>query len=139
MLPSLTLALPVAGIVSQVLRHGLDAAEGQPFAMTARSRGVSPSALVRRHSLRHAAMDALTLGGYLVGSLLGGAVLVETVFARPGLGQVAIRAIVGRDFPVILGIIVVGAVVFALVNLAVDLSYRTLDPRLRRVSVETRS
>jgi len=138
-LPSLALALPVAGIVSQVLRHGLDAAEGQPFAMTARSRGVSPSGLVRRHSLRHAAMDALTLGGYLVGSLLGGAVLVETVFARPGLGQVAIRAIVGRDFPVILGIIVVGAVVFALVNLAVDLSYRGLDPRLRRVSVETRS
>jgi len=84
-------------------------------------------------------MDALTLGGYLVGSLLGGAVLVETVFARPGLGQVAIRAIVGRDFPVILGIIVVGAVVFALVNLAVDRSYRVLDPRLRRVSVETRS
>lgn len=132
-LPSLTLALPVAGIISQVLRQGLDFAEGQPFSTTARSRGVTPAGVVARHTLRHAAMDTLTLSGYLVGSLLGGAVLVESVFARPGLGRVAIRAIIGRDMPVILGIIVLAALVFAIINLVVDLSYRRLDPRLRLV------
>jgi peptide/nickel transport system permease protein len=130
-LPSLTLALPVAGIISQILRQGLDFAEGQAFSTTARSRGVSPAGLVARHSLRHAAMDTLTLSGYLIGSLLGGAVLVESVFARPGLGRVAIRAIIGRDLPVILGVIVLAALVFAVINLVVDLSYRVLDPRQR--------
>ncbi len=130
-LPALTLALPVAGIISQVLRQGLDAAEAQPFSTTARARGLSRAGLVLRHSLRHAAADSLTLTGYLVGSLLGGAVLVETVFARQGLGGVAIRAILGRDVPVVLGIIVYAAIVFALLNLIVDLSYRLLDPRLR--------
>ena len=130
-LPAVTLALPVAGILSQVLRQGLDHAERQPFALTARARGITPAGLVRRHTLRHAAIDTVTLGGYLVGSLLGGAVLVETVFARPGLGQVAIRAIIGRDLPVVLGVVVVAAVVFALLSVIVDASYRALDPRLR--------
>lgn len=137
-LPSLTLALPVAGIVSQVLRQGLDFAEGQAFSTTARARGISPAGLVARHTLRHAAMDTLTLSGYLVGSLLGGAVLVESVFARPGLGRVAIRAIMGRDMPVILGIILLAALVFAVINLVVDLSYRALDPRLRRPAGEVK-
>jgi len=73
----------------------------------------------------------VTLTGYLFGSLLGGAVLVETVFARQGLGGVAIRAIIGRDIPVVLGLIVCAGVVFAVVNLLVDLSYRWLDPRIR--------
>lgn len=130
-LPALTLALPIAGIISQVLRQGLDAAETQQFATTARARGVGQVGLVLRHSLRHAAADSLTLTGYLVGSLLGGAVLVETVFARQGLGGVAIRAIVGRDLPVVLGVIVYAAIVFALVNLVVDLLYERIDPRLR--------
>jgi ABC-type dipeptide/oligopeptide/nickel transport systems, permease components len=130
-LPSLTLALPVAGIISQVLRQGLDAAEAQQFSTTARARGVGAAGLVLRHGLRHAAADSLTLTGYLVGSLLGGAVLVETVFARQGLGGVAVRAIVGRDLPVVLGVIVYAAIVFALVNLAVDLLYERIDPRLR--------
>lgn len=135
-LPSLTLALPVAGIISQILRQGLDFAEGQAFSTTARSRGVTPAGLVVRHTLRHAAMDTLTLSGYLVGSLLGGAVLVESVFARPGLGRVAIRAIIGRDLPVILGIIILAALVFAVLSLLVDLSYRALDPRLRLARTE---
>ena len=131
-LPAVTLALPVAGIISQVLRQGLDHAESQPFALTARARGISPARLVSRHTARHAAMDSLTLSGYLVGAVLGGSVLVETVFARPGLGQVTIRAIIGRDLPVILGLIVLSALIFAIINLAVDYSYRALDPRLRR-------
>lgn len=133
-LPALTLALPVAGILSQVVRQGLDSAEHQPFATTARSRGITPAGLVMRHTLRHAATGGLTLTGYLAGSLLGGAVLVETVFARQGLGGVAIRAIISRDLPVVLGIIVLGSVIFAVLNLLVDFSYRMVDPRLRLVS-----
>jgi len=133
-LPALTLALPVAGIISQVLRQGLEHAGAQPFALTARSRGISQARLVSHNTLRHAAMDTLTLGGYLVGVVLGGTVLVETVFARPGLGQVTIRAIIGRDLPVILGVIVLSALVFALINFLVDQSYRALDPRLRPVT-----
>lgn len=138
-LPAITLALPVAGIISQVLRQGLDHAETQPFVLTARSRGISPARLVSHHTGRHAAMDSLTLSGYLVGAILGGSVLVETVFARPGLGQVTIRAIIGRDLPVILGLIVLSALIFAIINLLVDYSYRMLDPRLRRPGRQTGS
>ena len=130
-LPAVTLALPVAGIISQVLRQGLDSAAAQPFATSARARGVDASRLLTRHTLRHAAADSVTLTGFLVGSLIGGAVLVETVFARPGIGRVTLRAIIDRDLPVVLGIIVLAAVVFAVVNLIVDVLYQAIDPRLR--------
>ena len=129
-LPALTIALPVAGILGQVLRTGLEDAEQQPFATTARARGAGPARLVLRHTLRHAAIPALTLAGYIVGSLLGGAVIVESVFARPGLGRVALAAITNRDLPVVMGIIVFTAIVFVLVNLVVDLAYRAIDPRI---------
>lgn len=129
-LPALTIALPVAGILGQVLRTGLEDAEEQPFATTARARGTGPARLVLRHTLRHAAIPALTLAGYIVGSLLGGAVIVESVFARPGLGRVALAAITNRDLPVVMGIIVFTAIVFVLVNLVVDLAYRAIDPRI---------
>jgi peptide/nickel transport system permease protein len=129
-LPSLTIALPVAGILGQVLRTGLEAAEAQPFATTARARGIRPTRLVLRHTLRHAAVPTLTLTGYIVGSLLGGAVIVESVFARPGLGRVTLAAITNRDLPVVMGIIVLTSVVFVVVNLIVDLAYELIDPRI---------
>lgn len=130
-LPALALSLPVAGIVSQILRQGLDAAERQPFATSVRARGATPTRLLARHTLRHAATDSLTISGYLVGSLLGGAVLIETVFARPGLGRATLRAIIDRDLPVVLGIIVLAAATFAIITLLVDILYRVVDPRLR--------
>ena len=133
-LPALTLALPISGILSQVVREGLVDAASQPFALTARARGLTYPSLVGRHTLRHAAADGLTLSGYILGSLLGGAVLVETVFGRPGLGRVTLRAVIDRDLPVVLGIIVVVAFAFAIINLLVDLTHERLDPRLRRVS-----
>lgn len=133
-LPALTLALPVGGIISQVLRQGLDDAERQPFATTVRARGAGRARLLLRHTLRHAASDTLSLTGYLVGSLLGGAVLVETVFGRQGLGGVAVRAILGRDMPVVIGIIVLAAIVFVLLNLLVDLTAARLDPRRRAIA-----
>ncbi|KFF59472.1 ABC transporter permease [Cryobacterium sp. MLB-32] len=129
-LPAVTLAIPVAGILSQVLRQGLDDAATLPFVATVRARGTSHTRLVVRHTLRHAAASSITLTGYIAGSLLGGSVLVETVFARPGLGRVALNAIVDRDVPVVLGIIVLAAVGFSLVNLLADTLADRIDPRL---------
>lgn len=130
-LPALTLALPCAALLGQVLREGLERAERQPFALTARARGARPVRLLTHHTMRHAATGALTLAGYLTGSLLGGAVLVETVFARAGLGRVALAAITDRDLPVVAGLIVLSAAVFVVVHLLVDLAMPALDPRLR--------
>ncbi|GEK86787.1 ABC transporter permease [Microbacterium aerolatum] len=133
-LPAVTLALPVAALLGQVLRDGIEAAERQPFATTVRARGAGQVRLTARHTLRHGAAGALTLTAYLVGSLLGGAVLVETVFARPGLGRVTLAAITDRDLPVITGIILFSALIFVVVNVVVELLHPVLDPRQRRKS-----
>ncbi|MFJ4175935.1 ABC transporter permease [Microbacterium sp. NPDC089696] len=137
-LPAITLALPVAALLSQVLRDGLTQAERMPFAETVRARGASPSWFTLRHGLRHGASGALTLAAYLTGSVLGGAVLVETVFARAGLGRVTLAAISNRDLPVITGVILLSAVVFVVVNLVVELLHPLLDPRLRAARVGVR-
>ncbi|MCP1430304.1 peptide/nickel transport system permease protein [Microbacterium foliorum] len=130
-LPAVTLALPVAALLSQVLRDGLIQAERMPFADTVRARGAGGSWFTLRHGLRHGAANAMTLAAYLTGSVLGGAVLVETVFARSGLGRVTLAAISNRDLPVITGIILFSAIVFVIVNLVVELLHPLLDPRLR--------
>jgi peptide/nickel transport system permease protein len=130
-LPAVTLALPIAALIGQVLRDGMDQAERQPFAETVRARGAGPARLTLHHSLRHGASSTMTLAAYLVGSLLGGAVLVETVFARPGLGRVTLTAIVDRDVPVVAGVIMLSALVFVIVNVIVELLHPLLDPRLR--------
>lgn len=130
-LPAVTLALPVAALLSQVLRDALMQAERMPFAETVRARGATPSWFTLRHGLRHGAASAITLAAYLTGSVLGGAVLVETVFARPGLGRVTLAAISDRDLPVITGIILLSALVFVVVNLLVELLQPLIDPRAR--------
>ncbi|PJJ63464.1 peptide/nickel transport system permease protein [Compostimonas suwonensis] len=130
-LPAVTLALPISALLSQVLRFGLDEAEAQPFATTVRARGASEPRLLLRHTLRHASQSAVTLAAYIVGSLIGGAVLVETVFGRPGIGRVTLTAITDRDIPVVMGVILLTALVFVVVNLLVDVAYQLLDPRLR--------
>ncbi len=130
-LPAVTLALPVAALLGQVLRDGIESAERAPFALTVRARGASHARLTARHTLRHGAAGALTLTAYLVGSLLGGAVLVETVFARPGIGRVALAAITNRDLPVVSGVILLSAAAFVLINIMVDLLHPVIDPRLR--------
>jgi len=136
-LPAVTLALPVAALLGQVLRDGIESAERQPFATTVRARGAGHVRLTLHHTLRHGAAGALTLTAYLVGSLLGGAVLVETVFARPGLGRVTLSAITDRDLPVLSGIILLSAFTFVVVNLAVELVHPLLDPRLRAAARAT--
>ncbi|MBB5081831.1 ABC transporter permease [Nonomuraea endophytica] len=130
-LPAVTLALPIAGVLAQVLREGLESALAQPFALTARARGLSQTAVRLRHALRHAAGSLATLAGWLVGTLLGGAVLVETVFGRPGLGALTLQAVQNRDMPVVMGVVLVSALTFVVISALVDLLYLAIDPRLR--------
>ncbi|MFI9550080.1 ABC transporter permease [Nonomuraea endophytica] len=130
-LPALTLALPIAGVLAQVLREGLESALAQPFALTARARGLSQTEVRLRHALRHAAGSLATLAGWLVGTLLGGAVLVETVFGRPGLGALTLQAVQNRDMPVVMGVVLVSALTFVVISALVDLLYLAVDPRLR--------
>ncbi|MFE4663520.1 ABC transporter permease [Streptomyces sp. NPDC056716] len=130
-LPAVTLALPLTGVLAQVLREGLEAALAQPFVVTARSRGVGQSAVRVRHALRHAAVPLLTLAGWLTGSLIGGAVLVETVFGRPGIGSLVLQAVTAKDMPVVIGVVLLSAFVFVVISTVVDLLYPVIDPRLR--------
>ncbi|WP_320670625.1 ABC transporter permease [Patulibacter defluvii] len=137
LLPSLVLALPLTGLLTQVLRQALDEALAQPFALSARARGAGPVALIARHALRHALATLTTLVGWMVATLFGGAVLIETVFARPGLGRVLLSAVTSRDLPVVSAIVLLVAAVFTVVNLLVDLAYRWIDPRLRTAPAAT--
>ena len=130
-LPAAVLAVPLTGMLSQVLRQGLDEALAQPFAVTARARGLGPAALVTRHALRHALVSATTLVGWMVGALFGGAVLIETVFARPGVGRVLLAAVTSRDVPVVAAVVLLVAAAFTVVSLLVDLLVLAIDPRQR--------
>ena len=131
-LPAVTLALPITGLLAQVLRDGLDRALDEPFVLTVRSRGVPETAVLLRHALRHALLPAVTLAGWLFGILLGGAVIVEQVFGRPGLGQVTLTAVTSSDMPVVLAVVILSAAVYVVVNTTADLAYLLIDPRLRR-------
>ncbi|WP_448059851.1 ABC transporter permease [Cellulomonas hominis] len=128
-LPTATLAVPVAGFLGQLMRDSLEEATAAPFATTARARGASPSRLLWRHTLRHAVLPAVALSGWAFGSLLSGAVVVETLFGRPGLGRLLLDATTSRDVPVVVGAVVVVAVGYVLVMAVVDLAERLLDPR----------
>lgn len=131
-LPAIALSLPLAALLSQVLRDGLEEALSQPFALTVRTRGVSEIALRARHGLRHAALAVSTLTGTLLASILGGSILTETVFGRSGIGQVTLQAIKTRDMPLVLGLVMMSALLFVVINLLIDALYLVIDPRLRR-------
>jgi peptide/nickel transport system permease protein len=129
-LPTVTLAVPVAGFLGQLMRDSLEEASAAPFATTARARGASPVRVLSRHTLRHAVLPAVSLSGWAFGSLLSGAVVVETLFGRPGLGRLLLDATTSRDVPVVVGAVVVVAIGYVLVVLLADVAERLLDPRL---------
>lgn len=133
-LPAIALSLPLTALLSQVLRDGLEEALSQPFALTVRARGVGETLLRFRHGLRHAALAASTLTGTLFASTLGGSILTETVFGRSGIGQITLQAIKTRDMPLVLGLVMLSACVFVVINLLVDALYLLIDPRLRRTA-----
>jgi peptide/nickel transport system permease protein len=129
-LPAVTLGLPTGALIAQVLAKSLTQALGEPYVTTARAKGVGRGGIHLRHALRNAALPALTVLGYIVGNLLAGSVVVETVFTRPGLGRLTVAAVGVQDIPLVQGIVVFAAAVFVLVNLMVDLIYPLLDPRI---------
>ncbi|MEV4976030.1 ABC transporter permease [Streptomyces scopuliridis] len=133
-LPAVTLALGMVGVFAQVMRDGMERALEEPFVLSARARGTGETRIRVRHALRHTMVQMVTLAGWSVGSLLTGAVIIETVFSRQGVGRILATAIENRDLPVVTGTVVVSALVFALINLAVDGLYRVLDPRVREVT-----
>ncbi|SHN08009.1 ABC transporter permease [Actinacidiphila paucisporea] len=130
-LPSVTLALTLLGVFAQVMREGMERALSEPFVLSSRARGASETTVRVRHALRHAMVPMVTLSGWSVGALLSGAVIIETIFSRPGLGRVLVSAVNSRDLPVISGVVVVSAVAFSAVNLLTDVLYRVVDPRLK--------
>ncbi len=134
-LPALTIAIPVSAVIGQVLRRGIETAEEHPFVETVRARGVGPTRLLTHHTLRHATNGTLALGAYVAGSLVGGAVLVESIFGRSGIGRVALTAILARDLPVVLGVVLLVAFVFVVINAIVDAASGLIDPRLTRATV----
>lgn len=131
-LPAVTLALPAAAVLARITRGSMLEVLGQDFVRTARAKGIGRSRLVLRHVLPNAIVPVVTIVGLQVAGLLSGTVVVESVFARPGVGRLAVQAIQERDFPVVQGVVLVAGLVFVLVNLITDLLYPLLDPRIRR-------
>ncbi len=133
-LPTLTLALPLGAVLAQVLRASVEEVLDEPFVVTARSRGLTDTAVRVRHVLRHALVPLTTMSGFVVGGLLGGAVITETLFNRQGLGRLLLSAVTSKDMPVVLGLVLLSAAVYVVVNLVVDATYPLIDPRLRSAS-----
>ena len=130
-LPPVTLAIPLSAIIAQVLFRSLQNAWVQPFVTTYTASGYSRLRLLLRQALPVAVLPALTMSGVLFGQALAGSVVVENVFSRQGLGRLAQTAVTSQDIPLVQGIVLFAAAVFVLVNLATDLIYPILDPRLK--------
>ena len=130
-LPTFTLACVQMGFVARMTRSSMLEVLGQDFVRTARAKGLPEPYVVLRHGLANAMVPIVTVMGIMVGALLGGAVVTEQVFSIPGLGRLIIGAVLSRDFPVIQGGLLFLALIFLVVNLAVDLLYAVVDPRVR--------
>lgn len=130
-LPAITLGIGNAAIIARLTRSEMVEVLQSDFVRTAEAKGVGRSRVVLRHAFRNSLIPIVTMLGLQVGALLGGAVVVEVVFARPGLGTIVVQSILKRDIPVVQGGIVLIAALFVLVNLFVDVSYSFLDPRIR--------
>jgi peptide/nickel transport system permease protein len=129
-LPAVTLAAASITIIARLTRSTMLEALGQDFVRTARAKGVAEAGVLLRHGLKNALIPIVTVVGVQAGYLLGGAVLTETVFAWPGVGTLMVQGILARDFPLVQGCVLVVALAFAVINLAVDLLYAWLDPRI---------
>ena len=130
-LPAITLGTFFSGLVARIIRSSLLEVLDQDYVKAARARGVRQAALVYKHALANALIPVVTVIGLQFGTLLGGAVLTETVFAIPGMGRLTVSAILNRDYSVVQGAILVGVFAVVIVNLLVDLAYAFLNPRIR--------
>lgn len=130
-MPAFVLGGFYAAQVSRLTRTSLLEVLDQDYIRTGRAKGLRTRAVLFKHALRNAALPILTVVGLSFGQMLGGAIIVESIFAWPGMGRLAVQAVLGRDFPVVQGAAIMGAAVFLAVNLTVDLAYGWIDPRLR--------
>lgn len=130
-LPAVTLGLSASGTIARLVRNSLIETMGEGFVLALTAKGLHPRVVLLKHVLRNAVIPAVTVLGIQLGALIAGAVIVETVFARRGLGQILVQAVASNDFPVIQGVVLVIAVVYIVVNILVDLSYAQIDPRVR--------
>ncbi|MFA7095074.1 MAG: nickel ABC transporter permease [Gammaproteobacteria bacterium] len=130
-LPALTLGTGMAAILARMTRSTLLEVLGEDYIRTARAKGLPERAVVLRHGLRNALLPIVTLLGLQLGALLGGAVITETIFSWPGIGQLTIEAIQRRDYPVVQGCVLFISLAYVVVNTATDLVYGWLDPRVR--------
>jgi ABC-type dipeptide/oligopeptide/nickel transport system permease component len=130
-LPACALAPFLAGIIIRITRTSFIDVLRQDYIRTAYAKGFHLPPVIFRHALKNAMLPIVTVLGLQTGALLGGAVVTETVFAWPGVGQLAVNAISSRDYPVVQGVVLVSALIFVVINLAVDLLYSVLDPRIR--------
>jgi peptide/nickel transport system permease protein len=130
-LPALTLGMAFAASIMRQVRSGLLDTLVQDYLRTARAKGLNDRQVVLRHALRNALIPVVTVAGLMVGRLLGGAVITETIFAIPGIGRTVVDAIFSRDFPIVQGAVLMMAFIVLVVNLAVDLLYALIDPRIR--------
>jgi len=137
-MPAATLGLNSSAYLARITRSSLIEILSQPYIVTAKAKGVKKSSIMVKHALKNAFIPIVTLIGIDFGSYLNGSVLTETIFGWDGIGRYAVEGIFKRDYPVILGCVLVGAILFILVNLSVDLLYGFFDPRIRRrVKVQT--
>ncbi|NLB46914.1 MAG: ABC transporter permease [Microbacteriaceae bacterium] len=128
-LPAFSLAIPTAGFIAQVCRAGIDDARDAPFISAATARGETPLGLKLRHVVRHGIVPGLHMTAWTLGSLLGGTAVIEVIFARPGLGRTLVNAVLGRDIPVVLGVVLFAALAYVVVTLVTDLVVARVDPR----------
>ena len=130
-LPAVTLGLFTTARITRLTRSGMLEVLNQDYIRTARAKGVSDPPVVWKHALKNAAIPIVTIVGIELGTLLGGSVITETIFAWPGVGRLSVQAIANRDYPVVQAAVFLLASTFVLVNLLVDLVYTYLDPRIR--------
>jgi peptide/nickel transport system permease protein len=130
-LPALTLGMAFAASIMRQVRSGLLDTLVQDYLRTARAKGLNDRQVVLRHALRNSLIPVVTIAGLMVGRLLGGAVITETIFAIPGIGRTVVDAIFSRDFPIVQGAVLMMALIVLVVNFAVDLLYALIDPRIR--------
>ena len=130
-LPAITLGLALAAVITRTLRSSMLEALSEDYIRTARAKGLGEGAVIRRHALKNALIPVVTVLGLQLGTLIGGAVITEYVFALPGVGRLVVDAVFARDYPLVQGVVLLIAVGFILSNLMVDLLYGWIDPRIR--------
>ncbi|MED5100179.1 ABC transporter permease [Niallia circulans] len=131
-LPSLSLGLVCSGAIIRMVRNSMLEVINEQYILTLRSKGLKEKAIMYKHVLRNALIPSITIIGMMIGDLLGGAVVIETVFSRQGVGRLIADAIVSKDLPVVQGVVFFSAIVYISINLLVDISYSFIDPRVRR-------